>query len=651
MNNAAKFQAKPVSLKQVKINEGFWWNYVKLIKDVVIPYQWDVLNDRVPGVEPSHAIRNFRIAAGEIQGEFAGMVFQDSDVYKWLEAVSYSLVVYPDPELEKTADEVIDLIARAQQNDGYLDTYFIIKEPDKKWTNLRDCHELYCAGHLIEAAVAYYEATGKRKLLDVACRLADHIDSVFGPEPSKKKGYPGHEEIELALVKLYRVTGEERYLKLSKYFIDERGKKPLYFEIEAQARGNKNFYSMWDELGPSYFQVHLPVREQTSAEGHAVRAVYLCSGMADVAVESGDESLIQACKKLWDNITTKRMYITGGIGSMSIGEAFTFDYDLPNDTAYAETCAAVGLVFFAHRMLQIDPDRRYADIMERALYNSVISGMSLDGKKFFYVNPLEVWPEACEKNKVKAHVKYTRQPWFGCACCPPNVARLLTSLGKYIYSTGENELYIHLYVDSEVQAKITEKEVKVKQQTQYPWDGKIAIDICAEREAEFTLLLRIPGWCKDAKVRVNGEEIEIGAMNKGYVSIKRRWGKDRVELLLSMPVLKMRANPNVREDEGRVAVQRGPVVYCLEEVDNGSNLNNIVLPKGSKFEVEYEKDLLNGVCVIKAEAEREDYGPWGEELYEADVNVTYKPVSIKFIPYFAWANRAPGEMMVWVREK
>jgi Putative glycosyl hydrolase of unknown function (DUF1680). len=345
------------------------------------------------------------------------------------------------------------LIAKVQQSDGYLNTYFTIKEPDKKWTNLRDCHELYCAGHLIEAAVAYYEATGKKKLLDVACRFADHIDSVFGSEPHKKKGYPGHEEIELALIKLYRLTKEEKYLNLSKYFIDERGKRPLYFEIEAKERGNTNFFDLWNKLGPKYFQVHLPVREQTTAEGHAVRAVYLYSGMADVALETGDKSLVNACKRLWDNLTKKRMYVTGSIGSMSIGESLTFDYDLPNDTNYSETCASVGLVFFAHRMLQIDPDRQYSDVMERALYNTVISGMSLDGKKFFYVNPLEVWPEACEKNKVKSHVKYTRQPWFGCACCPPNIARLLTSLGKYIYSKKAKEVFVHLYVDSELKEK------------------------------------------------------------------------------------------------------------------------------------------------------------------------------------------------------
>lgn len=654
MNNLKNPHILSVSLKQVKIEEGFWAGYKKLLREVVIPYEWDALNDRVPDAPISHAVKNFQIAAGDIDDQFSGQVFQDSDVYKWLEAASYSLATNPDHELGKIIDEVIDLISRVQQSDGYLNTYFTIKEPDKRWTNLRDCHELYCAGHFIEAAVAHYEATGEKKALEIACRLADHIDSIFGPEDTKKKGYPGHEEIELALIKLYRATGEEKYLKLSKYFIDERGKKPLYFELEAQARGNTNFYDIWDKLGPTYFQVHLPVREQTTAEGHAVRMVYLCSGMADVAIETNDETLVQACKRLWNNITSRRMYITGGIGSTSIGESFTFDYDLPNDIAYAETCAAIGMVFFAHRMLQIDPDRCYSDVMERALYNSVLSGMGLDGKSFFYVNPLEVWPEACEKSKVKEHVKYVRQPWFEVACCPTNVARLLGSLEKYIYSIGRDEVYIHLYVDSEVQVDILGNKVKLRQKTQYPWNGKVVIDVLPENEAYFTLSLRIPGWCKEARLSVNGEEMDIrDIMEKGYAKIKRLWRqKDRIELLFSMPVMRIKANPNVRENEGRVAIQRGPIVYCLEEIDNGSNLNSIVLPRDCKFEIEYNSSLLNGICVIRAQAEREKYENWNnEELYKADVDVSYEPINITFIPYFAWANRTPGEMLVWVREK
>jgi hypothetical protein len=643
----------PVSHKNVNINDGFWTQYIDLVRNVVIPYQWDALNDRIPGAEPSHAIENFRIAAGEAEGEFYGCVFQDSDVAKWLEAVGYSLAAHPDSELERTADEVIDIIAKAQQENGYLNTYFTIKEPDKKWTNLRDCHELYCAGHMIEAAVAYYKATGKRKLLDVVCRFVDHIETVFGPETGKKKGYPGHEEIELALVKLYRVTGEEKYLRLSKFFIDERGRKPYYFEIEAEARGNKNFYNMWDKMGPSYFQAHLPVREQATAEGHAVRAVYLYSGMADVAAETGDKELLEACKKLWDNIISKRMYITAGIGSMSIGEAFTFDYDLPNDTAYAETCAAIGLVFFAHRMLQIDINNCYSDVMERALYNSVLSGMSQDGKRFFYVNPLEVWPEACEKNKIKEHVKVTRQPWFGCACCPPNVARLLASLGQYIYSINKDELYTHLYIGGEAEVDILGHKVIIKQETQYPWDGKVVIKVLTAQEKEFALALRIPGWCNNAKISVNGEGINIDDIKvNGYAKIKRNWkNEDVIELVLPMPVLRIKAHPNVRENIGKVALQRGPIVYCLEEVDNGANLHDILLPKNSEFRVDFESELLGGVCVITTVAERGNYITWGNELYKPDVNVESEPVTVKFIPYYAWANRTPGEMIVWVREK
>ncbi|MBE3115482.1 MAG: glycoside hydrolase family 127 protein, partial [Actinobacteria bacterium] len=380
----------PVSYKRVKINDRFWGKYIDLIKNVVIPYQWDVLNNCVNDTEPSHAIKNFKIAAGLSQGEFYGYVFQDSDVAKWLEAAGFILAINQDPELEGKADEIIDIIAKAQQDDGYLNTYFTIKEPDKRWTNIRDCHELYCAGHMIEAAVSYFEATGKRKLLDVVCRFADYIEAVFGVEPGKKRGYPGHPEIELALVKLYKITDKEKYLALAKYFIDERGKDPNYFNKEAEAKGEKAD-KIWGRLGLRYYQAHIPVRSQTTAEGHSVRAVYLYSGMADVAIETGDQTLIKACKKLWRNIVSKRMYITGGIGSTSCGESFTFDYDLPNDTIYAETCASIGLVFFAHRMLRMDVNNTYSDIIEKALYNSVISGISLDGKKFFYVNPLEVW--------------------------------------------------------------------------------------------------------------------------------------------------------------------------------------------------------------------------------------------------------------------
>jgi DUF1680 family protein len=642
----------PIALKNVNIEESFWSRYVELIRDTVIPYQWEVLNDRIPGVTPSHSIKNYRIASGLEQGEFQGMVFQDTDLAKWIEAVAYSIETKPDPELEKTVDGVIDIIEKVQQPDGYLNTYYTLKEPGKRWTNFRECHELYCAGHMIEAAVAYYEATGKRKLLDIMCRFTDYIDSVIGPEPGKMKAYPGHQEIELALVKLYKVTGNEKYLKLSKYFIDERGKEPYYFDIEAKKRGNVLHYPEFAKFDRKYAQTHLPVRQQTTAEGHAVRAVYMYSAMADIAAETGDQTLIKACKKLWGNIVSKRMYITGGIGSTSYGESFTFDYDLPNDTIYAETCASIGLVFFAYRMLQIEAKSCYADIMEKALYNTILDGISLDGKKFFYVNPLEVWPEASEKSKIKGHVKATRQPWFGCACCPPNIARLLASIGQYIYSMHKDEIYTHLYISSETEINISESKVKIKQETRYPWDEKVMISVSLDEEKEFSLLLRIPGWCDNAKICINREEINVcNTKVNGYAKLKRIWKNgDVVELVLPMMIQRIKAHPNVKTNIGKVALQRGPVVYCLEEIDNGPSLHEIVLSHKSELKSEFDDNLLGGITVITAEAQRYN-SPWEDELYKANVESQYRPVTVKFIPYYAWANRTSGEMMVWITER
>ena len=642
---------------KAKINDNFWSRYAELVRDEVIPYQWDALNDNVADAEPSCAIRNFRIAAGEEEGEFYGMVFQDSDVAKWLEAVAYSLENYPDPELEKKADDVIDLIGRAQQPDGYLNTYYIINGLENRWTNLHECHELYCAGHMIEAAVAYYEATGKRKLLDIVCKFADHIDTVFGPEEGKLKGYPGHQEIELALVKLYRVTGNKKYLDLAKFFLDERGKEPYYFDIEWEKRGKTSHWFGGRGQAPSknkeYNQAHLPVREQTEAVGHAVRAVYMYSAMVDVAMETGDEELLEACRRLWNNIVYKRMYITGAIGSQVHGEAFSFDYDLPNDTVYAETCAAIGLVFFASRMLEAEPKGQYADVMERALYNGVISGMSLDGKSFFYVNPLEVNPEACEKNGNFRHVKPVRQKWFACACCPPNVARLLASLGHYIYGVKDNTVYTHLYIGSNTEVDIDGTKVGLVQETNYPWNGKVSITVNVDGAKEFGLGLRIPGWCRNARVAVNGEQVDLASVTvDGYAIIKRQWQDgDKVELDLPMEPVRVRSNPLVRADIGKVAIQNGPIVYCLEEVDNGPNLHAVVLPKDAELEVSFREDLLGGVNVITAQGQKAKEEAWGPELYKANACTEYEPVKLTFVPYYAWVNREPGEMTVWVREK
>ncbi|MCJ7843616.1 glycoside hydrolase family 127 protein [Lederbergia sp. NSJ-179] len=634
---------------RLKITDKFWGSYIKVVREQVIPYQWDALNDRLPNVAPSHAIENFRIAAGEAEGEFYGMVFQDSDVAKWLEAVAYSLEHKPDSELEKKADEVIDLMEKAQAEDGYLNTYYQVKEPGKRWTNLRDNHELYCAGHLIEAAVAYYQSTGKRKFLDIMIKYADHIERVFGREEGQIHGYPGHQEIELALVKLYEVTEDEKYLKLSQYFIDERGTQPHFFDIEKKKRNDSKPFWFNDDY--AYHQAHKPVREQEKAVGHAVRATYMYSAMADLTAKTGDHELREATKKLWKNVTQKQMYITGGIGSMVFGEAFSFDYDLPNDLAYTETCATVALAFWAKRMLSLEINSQYADVLETALYNGSISGMDLDGKKFFYVNPLEVSPQACHVRKDHQHVKTVRQPWFGCACCPPNIARLIASVGHYVYTQEEDELFIHLYMGNEASFTIQNREVQMIQRTNYPWDGDVSIEVLPEGEHRFTLALRIPGWANGATVKVNGEYVDhVPLMKDGYVYIERTWApNDLIELSFPMEVERIQANPQVRHNNGKVALRRGPIVYCLEEADNGPNLAGIILPRDSELKAEYNEEILGGVVLIKGEALREDEESWNNTLYRP-VEDHPKSVQITAIPYYAWCNREPGEMLVWMNE-
>lgn len=645
--------SKPIPLSKLRIQDTFWSEYVRLVREVVVPYQWDALNDRIEGAAPSHAIENFKIAAGLAQGNFYGMVFQDSDVAKWLEAVAYLLETGDQPELELVADEVIEVLGKAQQADGYLNTYFTLKDPAGKWTNLAECHELYCAGHLIEAAVAYYNATGKRRILDIACRLADCIAEVFGTEPGKNRGYDGHQEIELALVKLFRATGNDKYLKLSSYFLDERGRQPHFYDEEFACRNGKVHFTGLDIVKEkAYSQAHLPVREQHTAEGHAVRAVYMCSGMADVAAETQDRELLAACRRLWNNIVSKRMYVTGAIGSMAHGEAFSLDYDLPSDTAYAETCASVGLIFFAHRMLQIEQKSEYADVMERALYNTVIGGMSRDGRRFFYVNPLEVWPDACGKNHTVDHVKPERQEWFGCACCPPNIARLLASLGQYAYSVGERTVYAHLYIGSDADLEVNGCQVKLIQQSWLPWEGRVRFEIAAGQPAEFTLALRVPDWSGLAELRINGAFYPIEhSMVDGYAHVSRIWQPgDTIELQLPMTIRRLKGHPLVRETIGRTALQRGPIVYCLEEADNGANLHQLVLEPNAEPATRFDAELLGGVQTITAQASRMGADSWGDSLYKADAAAVKVPVAARFIPYYAWANRGLGEMAVWVRE-
>ena len=639
----------PFPLGRVEIQDRFWKEYMDLIRNNVIPYQWDALNDRIPGADPSGCIQNFRVAAGKEPGTFQGMVFQDSDVYKWLEAVAYSLAWHPDSELEKTADETIDLIASAQQPDGYLDTYYIINGLDKRFTNLMDNHELYCFGHMLEGAVAYYQVTGKDKFLNVAKAYADCVAANIGLGEGKIPGYPGHEIAEMGLMRLYGVTGEQKYLDLAKYFVDQRGQSPLFFDEECKKNGN---VCHWADtyMKYQYYQAGKPVRDQDKAEGHAVRAVYLYSGMADVASATGDKELFEACERLWNNIVGKQMYVTGAIGATQHGEAFTFDYDLPNDTIYAETCASIGLAFFARRMFEITRDSKYADVMELEFYNGIISGMALDGKSFFYVNPLEVDPEASLKDYNKKHVKPVRQKWFPCACCPPNVARILSSIGEYAFACGDDALYVNLFVGGKLDAQFGGRKNTIHVETRYPWDGDVAIRIENDADTDFTCAVRIPGWCRDYTLTVNGEAADC-AVEKGYALIKRSWKNgDVVRLSMKMPVVLVEANPHVREDIGKVAVMRGPVVYCVEEVDNGPLVQQLYLDAEPVFTEQFEDGLLKGVVTLTTEGKRLSEDGWKEnDLYRAYTGKEYKKQTIKFVPYYAWCNRTPGEMAVWVK--
>jgi DUF1680 family protein len=637
-------------LRDVRVNGSFWGDYISLIIDTVLPYQWEALNDRIPDIEPSHAVENFRIAAKLSNGKFHGEVFQDSDVAKWIEAVAYSLETHPNAALERTVDELIELIAKAQHEDGYLNTYFSTKGLGKQWSNLYECHELYCAGHMIEAAVAYMHATGKTELLDVMCRTADCIDRTFGPLPEQIHGYPGHQEVELALVKLYAATGCERYLCLANYFLHERGKQPSFFIDEWEGPRDRRTFKNGARTGEPdlcYNQSHVPVTEQPYAVGHAVRAVYMYSAMADLARETGDSQMLQACRRLWNDMTCRQMYITGAIGSTHIGEAFTCDYDLPNTTAYAESCASVGLIFFAHRMLQIDQKSDYADIMEKALYNVILASMSTDGKHYFYVNPLEVWPEASEHNPDRYHVKPERQGWFGCACCPPNIARLLTSLNQYIYSSSDDTLYVHLYINSEIEKAFAPHGLRLRQKTGYPWSGHVEIEILDASEAATRLALRIPEWSENWSVRVNGAHY-IASMENGYAVLNNSWrAGDTITLELTMQAKLMRSNPRVRENASKVAIQRGPLIYCLEQVDNGENLSAIRICNNTPLTVEPAEELAPLALAILAEGVRVLDEGWGDKLYDSREERSI-PVKVRAIPYYLWGNRGTGEMCVWI---
>ena len=621
------YPIRSVPFLKVRMNDEFWSKRVETNRTVTLPHNFKEC-------EETGRIDNFAIAAGLKQGKFRGIHFNDSDVFKVIEGASYHLATYRDPEIDTYLDDLIKKIASAQENDGYLYTARRLIREDyqphggkERWVGIKDgSHELYNVGHLYEAAVAHYLATGKRSLLDVALKNADLLCATFGP--GKRGEVPGHQEIEIGLCKLYRVTGQEKYLNLAKFFLDERG----------NAKGH--------ELIGEYAQDHKPVREQEEAVGHAVRAMYMYSGMADVAALTGDASYVKALDRIWEDVVGTKLYITGGIGATGGNEGFSFPYVLPNMSAYCETCAAIANALWNHRMFLLHGDAKYIDVLERVIYNGFLSGVSMDGDRFFYPNRLESYQGA------------TRSAWFDCACCPTNVVRFVPSIAGYIYAQKGNDLYINLFVGSETTIESARRNVKVAQATRYPWEGRVKIMIDPDAPAEFTLKIRIPGWVRNRPVpsdlyryldrvepnvviKVNGERAPF-TEEEGYASFQRTWRKnDLVEIDFPMPIRRVVANESVEEDRGKVALERGPIVFCAEWPDNANGkILNLVLRDDAPLRTEFRSDLLNGVQIVRSVAV-----PTRRTL---DKKVVSDPEQeFVAIPYYAWAYRGPGQMNVW----
>ena len=625
---------REVPLNRVRITDAFWSPRQRLMTDVTIPYMEKILRDEVPGAEKSHAISNFRMAAGEESGEFYGMVFQDSDVAKWLEAAAYSLALKPDKELEARVDDVVALIGRCQQEDGYLNTYFTVKEPENRWANLLECHELYCAGHMIEAGVALHEAAGKDELLHICIRLADHICDKF----MQTEGIPGHQEIEIGLMRLYHATGDAKYRDMALRFLDLRGQDPAWFEKHTPKHPGIHYggYDIIPE-DTAYNQSDVPVREQTVARGHAVRQLYMLTAMADAAADTGDAAMIAACDRLFDNITQRQMYVTGAVGSTPHHESFTVDYDLPADRCYGETCASVAMTFFAHNMLAIQPDGRYADLMELELYNAALAGMSLDGKRFFYVNPLTVDTGVSGVVPGYEHVLPQRPAWHACACCPPNLARLIASLGKYLWSESEDTVYSHLFISSEAETR----HGRISMTSGYPWAG--AASYTLHSGGAFTLAIHVPQHAQNLRVAVNGMDAAYN-LQCGYAHLRRSWNAgDQVTIRFDMPVRRIHAHPRVRDAAGKVSLARGPLIYCMEQADHADALSALMLPESAVIDA-VPSEAFDGMIELRADGMAQ-IPP--ESLYSERVQC--KPIPLRCIPYFAWGNRAKGDMQVWMR--
>lgn len=631
-------QFTPVRFVDVHLEGQFWRERLDTVLAKTIPSQHVQLGKH--GILESLTLPNppppLRIARNE--HNFTVQVFWDSDVGKWIEAASYALSHRRDADIEAKIEKIVDHFEKAQAPDGYVNCWYLQREPENRWTNLRDNHELYNLGHLIEGSIAYFLATGRRRLLDILERYVDHVRATFGTGQGQKRGYCGHPEVELALMRLYRLTGNSKHLDLAAYFVNERGRQPHYFDEEAIARGEdpKAFWAKSYE----YNQSHKPVREQTKVVGHAVRAMYLYSAMADLAAELKDKSLKRACEVLWDDVIASKIYITSGLGPAAANEGFTEDYDLPNDTAYAETCASVALIFWAQRMLHLELDGKYADMLELALFNNALGGLSRDGEHYFYSNPLD------------SDGRHSRWVWHTCPCCTMNASRLIASVAGYFVSHSKDAIALHLYGGIATEVTLESGKVRLRETSTYPWSGTIRIELMPEKPSEFALKLRIPSWVHDAKASVNGEAVAIeGSAANGYLTISRRWqAGDTVLLDLPMPAERIYAHPAVRMDLGRVALKRGPLIYCLEETDNaGGPVQRLKLPRQSNLEADQRSDLFDGIVTLAADAIRvEDIG-WDDQLYRAEPPAEV-PTRLTALPYYLWNNRDKGSMIVWLAE-
>ncbi len=633
-------------LKKIKIEAPFWKERIRIAAEKVIPFQWEAINGRVESeAGRSYAVRNLKIAGGLCDEKYEEPLFQDSDIGKWVEAASYSLLYHPSKEIEGHIDEAVDLLEKVQLPDGYLNSYFIAAHPEKRYKNFAWGHELYCCGHLLEGALAYYQVTGKDKMLRIMDRYLDHLMKKLGHGEGQIPAYSGHPEIEIALMRLYHATKEKKYLTFCEYLINERGREPVYFESESGF--DKEGDLKW--MGLDYMIADKPFLQQENATGHAVRAMYLYAGAADLAAETQNEMLEQTLYRLWESTIRRRVYVTAGVGAHAYGERFSIDYDLPNDSCYTETCASIGLAFWAQRMQGLKLDAEYGDWLERAVYNGALSGIAVDGEHYFYVNPLEVRPDAAHYRYDLKHVKTQRVPWYGCCCCPPNLMRMITSIGKFIYGKDDSGIFIHQYIGNECDIDWGQGKCRLAMESGFPWNGNVKIRLGMQESQYFTLYLRIPDWTEDNwSIKING--IKEGCREKltgGYIHLEREWSdQDEIEVDFDMRPRLIYANQAVAEDSGCVAVQRGPLIYCAEEADNGKTLQSILLKNNAVFKELWRADL-NGYMELVTEDGLKEKGE-GTRLYSYG-----KPeicqTQIRLLPYFLWGNRGEGEMRVWIR--